>query len=225
MSATRPGPRGRGPRGRAGAATGDVIAALAALATPVLLAAAGGACTGSRGGEAQSPVELTIPPIASLPEGGVVASGEPRRDGRCSLRLVASPIAMSTRGCYLDEHVSKGPGLLDVPCEGNGPAEAVFGPQRYKGNLRDGQLELELSTELDWEDGCRWGTHAFISGALGPSGAPGNKSLSWHYKDFVITGTDCSGVCTARTNLQVTSASGRALETPSHDEGDDDDDD
>lgn len=184
------------------------------------------ACGGAYGGAVQAPVDLAIAPIASLPEAGITVGDEPNNSGRCMLRLIAARIEMSSPGCYLDERISKGPGVLDYPCGGNGTVEADFGPQRYKGSMRDGAVELELSTELDWDDGCRWGTHAVISGPLtSRNGEVTTKSLSWRYRDRVINGTGCSGACTARTTLQVSSTNGRAPEAPQHDDDDDEDDD
>lgn len=190
----------------------------------VVIASSTAACAGSRGASAQTPVELEIAPIASMPDGGIVTTGE-KASGRCSLRLVAGRITKSSPGCYLDEHISEGPGLLHYPCGGDGPVEADFGEHRYTGRVAGGEMELELSTELDWEDGCRWGTHAVITGTLVSNGEPTLKKLSWQYKDRVITGNDCSGVCTARTSIEVTSTKGRASEIPpTHGDDDDDDD-
>ena len=172
----------------------------------------------------EAPVELAIAPIGSLPEAGIATNGKQSDGGRCSLRLVAGRIEKSSPGCYLDELVSKQAGLLHYPCTGDGPAEADFGEHRYAGRVVGGEVELALSTELDWEDGCRWGTDAVISGTLLKNGETVARSLSWRYRDRVITGTDCSGVCTARTNIQVTSLrkSGSAVPAPHEDEDDDD---
>ncbi|MBX3215174.1 MAG: hypothetical protein KF850_24270 [Labilithrix sp.] len=195
------------------------------VALIAVLVAGPAACAGGQGAAVQAPVDLAIAPIASLPEAGIVIGDEPNDSGRCSLRLIAARIEMSSPGCYLDERISKGPGLLYYPCGGDGAVEADFGPQRYKGSIRNGELELELSTELDWDDGCRWGTNAVISGPLTTKhGEPTTKSLSWRYRDRVLVGTGCSGVCTARTTLQVSSTSGRTPEPPHHDDDEDDDD-
>ncbi|OJY30883.1 MAG: hypothetical protein BGO98_29435 [Myxococcales bacterium 68-20] len=198
------------------------VAGLAGVVLATLASTA--ACAGSRGAAVEAPVELAIAPIGSLPEAGVATNGKPSDGGRCSLRLVAGRIEKSSPGCYLDELVSKQAGLLHYPCAGDGPAEAEFGEQRYTGRVVGGEVELELSTELDWEDGCRWGTEAVITGALPKNGEPVARSFSWRYRDRVITGTDCSGVCTARTNIQVTSLrkSGSAVPAPHEDEDEDD---
>jgi len=172
---------------------------------------------------AQAPVELQIAPLGSLPEGGIVTTGE-QASGRCSLRLVAGRIQKSSPGCFLDEHISKAPGHVFYPCGGEGPAEAEFGDQRYAGRVHNGEIELELSTELDWEDGCRWGTRAVITGALVSNGEPTLKPLSWEYQDRVLTGTDCSGVCSAKTSIAVTRAKGSAPDMPVATEDDEDDD-
>ena len=207
----------RSPRRLAAGPLGGAIAGFAAAAC--LLAVS--ACAG-RGATVQAPVELAIAPIGSLPEGGIRTNGQQSSGGRCSLRLVAARIEKSSPGCYLDEHISDGPGLLHYPCAGDGEAEAEFGEHRYAGRVVDGEVELELSTELDWEDGCRWGTRALITGTLVSNGELTLKRLSWRYVDRVITGADCSGVCTAKSTIDVTRANGRPLPPRPPDDDDDD---
>ncbi len=203
-------------------------APLAPLAKPLALVAVSAlvlmACAGARGTPVQAPVELQIAPIGTLVDGGIVTTGEPA-SGRCSLRLVAGRIQKSSPGCYLDEHISQAPGVLFYPCNGEGPAEAEFGEQRYAGRVHGGAVEVELTTELDWEDGCHWGTRAVIVGTVVSNGEPTLGKLSWLYQDHVMTGTDCSGVCTAKTSIDVMSVKGRAPEMPAARDEDDDDDD
>ena len=184
------------------------------------------ACTGPRGAAVAAPVDLAIAPIGSLPAVGVTTNGERSGDaGRCSVELVALRIDKSSPGCFIDEHISRGTGVLHYPCSGDGPAEAEFGPQKYTGKMEHDELEVQLSTELDWEDGCRWGTDAVISGPIvrGPSGELTRRRLAWRYRDRVISGSGCSGVCTAKTSLEV--ASKDPAMKRSHDEPDEDDDD
>ena len=207
-------------------AAASLVTLLAAVAAVAAMAAgtATVGCTGARGATVQAPVELAIAPIGSVPGGGIQTTGEHDKTGRCSVRLVAGRIDKSSPGCYLDEHISEAPGILYYPCGGDGPVEADFGDQRYTGKIDGGEVELELSTELDWEDGCRWGTHAVISGTLVSNGEPTLRKLSWDYKDRVITGSDCSGVCTARATIDVMSTRGRAPEMPAARDEDDDED-
>jgi hypothetical protein len=186
--------------------------------------ASAAACGGARGVTVQAPVELAIAPVGKVADGGM-ANVVPAASGRCSVRLVASSIEKSSPGCYLDEHISEGPGLLHYPCGGNGPVEADFGEHHYTGHVAGGEVELELATELDWQDGCRWGTKATISGRLVSNGEPVSRILSWRYRDHVITGDSCSGVCTARASIQVTSMNGRASDMPAVNDEDDADSD
>jgi hypothetical protein len=158
----------------------------------------------SRGSTVVAPIEVAIAPIGTLPASPpITGTGEAGPRG-CSVRLSASPIEKSTSGCYLDEHISDGPGVLNFPCSGEGAAEAVFGEHHYVGRVRQGEVELEHLTELDWEDGCRWGTTATITGIVVGGSERGPKRLSWSYLDHVITGTKCSGVCRAKADITVT---------------------
>jgi hypothetical protein len=172
-------------------------------------------CASSRS-SVQAPVDITIAPVANLPQNRIAENGQ-ASSGTCILRLSATRIQKSSPGCYLDEHISDGPGILHYPCGGEGTVEADFGDQRYKGQIEHGEIHLEFGTELDWEDGCRWGTSAVIEGSITANGEPTLKKLSWSYHDRVISGTDCSGVCTARASIDVARA------TPRHHATDDED--
>lgn len=167
-------------------------------------------------------MDVTVAPLSGFDAGPPSTAGRPA--GRCSLRLTAAPIEKSTRGCVIDELISKGPGTLFYPCSGDGAAEAEFGTQRYNGKITGGEVEVELLTELDWEDGCRWGTHAVIGGTVLSGAEPALRRLKWTYRDSVLTGSNCSGICTAKTTIAVSSTKDRApLQVPTH-EGDEDED-
>lgn len=189
-----------------------------------MLVAGALACSAPRT-SVNAPVELVIPPIGSTSAKMAANGDRGSASGRCSVGLVlASRIEKSAPGCYLDEHVSEGTGggRLVYPCSGDGPAEASFGPQRYAGRMDHGELELSVSTELDWEDGCRWGTDALIKGSVmnGSYGPPSHEKLVWTYRDRIVRGSACSGICTAKTSISVIASD--APRRPSlRDDGDD----
>lgn len=150
----------------------------------------------------QAPVDIAVAPIASA-RAGAIAIGPEAPSASCVLRLLPAPIEKSSPGCFLDERLSKGPGTLHYPCSGTGAAEARFGDQTYAGRVDRGHLTLELATELDWEDGCRWGTRAELSGTVLRDGKPAPAKLAWKYADRILQGDDCSGTCTAHTTVAV----------------------
>jgi hypothetical protein len=188
----------------------------------IVLAPLGVACASTPRGTTQAPVDLAIPPIGSMAGGGISTNGERSPEEKCTVRLAAGRIQKSAPGCYLDEHISKGEGLLHFACSGDGFAEAVFGPDRYRGKVERGEVQIEHSTELDWEDGCRWGTDAVITGTVVVEGQPTYKPLTWRYRDRVISGSDCSGLCTAYAFFKVSSAADPNAPDGSDDEEDDD---
>lgn len=173
-----------------------------------------GACASN--GAVQAPVDVAVAPLASV-NGGAIAVGPDGPSATCTLRLVAGKIQKSSPGCYLDEMISKGPGTLTYPCSGTGSAEARFGDQLYQGKIEGGHLALELVTELDWDDGCRWGTRAELRGLVGRNG-PGK--LAWIYADHVIRGQECSGLCRAETTIAMTSSNEPAPPPEPEDEAD-----
>src|SRR5262249_3422025 len=150
----------------------------------------------SKGAMVQAPVDVVVQPVAAGPA-PTITSGPDQGGARCTVRLVATPIEKSSSGWYLDGHSSDGPGVLHFPCSGEGVAEAVFGEHHYVGRIDHGDVQVELATELDWEDGCRWGTLARISGPVAPGSGSSTKTgkrLAWRYLDHVINGSNCSGV-------------------------------
>ncbi len=156
----------------------------------------------------EAPVEVAIPPLGKA-DAGVVALVERAAPAgpTCTLRLtLAGRIEKSSATCYLDERISRSAGRVRYPCNGDGPVEAEFGEHRYVGRATGGEVEIEMSTELDWDDGCHWGTRAVIGGTLVSGGAPSKKSLTWTYRDHVIQGSSCSAVCNASAQLRVVAA-------------------
>jgi hypothetical protein len=167
---------------------------------------------------AQTPVDLAIPPLTNADAGL-----QETKDGTCNLQLVATRIEKSSPGCYVDQKITEG-GLLRFPCKGDGPASADFGDHHYGGSIRGGEVSLEYDTELDWEDGCRWGTHASIKGAVMHGGEPLLRRVSWDYADRVVKGDACSGACTARAAIDVTSPGANRPKTTAPVDLDDDND-
>ena len=190
---------------------------LAALAVASAVFGMLACATRARGVEA--PVDLVFAPIGTA-KNDAGAAPDRSRDGRCTLRLVASRIEKSSPGCYLDEQISGAPGMLLYACSGDGPAEAEFGDQHYVGKVEGGELQLELATELDWEDGCRWGTRAQIQGSLTNRGEPTLQKLSWAYLDRIVAGSGCSGTCSAKASIAVVTSRGALPSVPRSDEDD-----
>lgn len=178
------------------------------------------ACS-TRGAPVEAPVDLAIAPISA--DAGAPRLAASTFEKQCTAQLRAARIDKSSPGCVLDEQISQSSGgYLHYPCSSDGPVEAQFGTQRYTGALLDGEVELTLDTELDWEgDGCRWGTRALIKGRLLTNGRLTGQRLSWSYRDTVISGQNCSGACTARSSFQVVPALRPGpTETPTDDDDD-----
>jgi hypothetical protein len=167
------------------------------------------ACVRSKTGSGDAPVDVPIAPVSAVAPSstaGIVPSTSPA-PRTCEVQLSALAIWKSAAGCYLDVSITDGPGTLTYPCHGDGPASAEFGgKQRYTGKLVDGVIDLSLTTELDWEDGCRWATTATVKGTLLKDGKLAHERLGWSYADRVIRGDHCSAECTARSGFEVSDA-------------------
>jgi hypothetical protein len=165
------------------------------------------ACVRSRAHGGEAPVDVPIAPVSAVASGTsarIVATASGASSRTCEVQLSALAIWKSAPGCYLDVNITDGPGTLTYPCRGDGPATAVFGgKQRYTGKLEGGVVDLSLTTELEWEDGCRWATTATVRGTLLKDGKPARERLGWSYADRVIRGDSCSAECTARSAFEV----------------------
>lgn len=156
--------------------------------------------------EGAPPVAPVEPVNADLGDGGatqipIASTSPPTARDRCSARLDADTIKTGA-GCTLDERLSKGSGLLLYPCSGTGVVEALFGEHRFDGTMNEGALQLGLTTEIDWEDGCHWQTKQRIRGTLQRSEGK-NAKLAWTYTEAPVTGTGCYGSCKASTDIDV----------------------
>ena len=149
-----------------------------------------------------APVEIAV---ANLGDAGpvpvVVGSPKPSSsNNRCSAALEVAPIKTGS-GCTLDERVSAGSGLLRYPCQGDGAVEAVFKEHRFQGVVNDGNYLLDLTTEIDWEDGCHWETKQRIAGEWRREGR--STKLVWTYSEGPVSGTGCYGACKASADITV----------------------
>lgn len=153
-----------------------------------------GACRGPA--VVAAPVEVPVLAVAADAGGIAVRPRTAADSAACHADLHASSIR-SRGGCYFDERITHGPGLLTYPCDGDGPATAVFEDHRYEGVVAEGVLTLALSTELDWEDGCRWATKHLIRGAIA------SKRFTWSYSDAAVKGQACSGACTGAAEISI----------------------
>ena len=154
--------------------------------------------------EGAPPVAPVDVAVAELGDAGVAAqspvTSAPAANVRCTARLKPQPIKTGA-GCTLDERISKSSGLLMYPCSGNGSVEAVFGEHRFEGSMTDGTLSLDLTTEIDWEDGCHWETKQAIVGELKGDGK--SAKLAWSYSEGPVAGTNCYGSCDAKAEIDV----------------------
>lgn len=116
--------------------------------------------------------------------------------GTCTAQLVVSNIQRRA-GCTIDERVSRQPGVLTYPCVG-GPAEARFGETRFAGEVRGGNVTVEIETRFPFSDGCQWSSKQRIVGALG------TRALAYEYLEAPLDGQHgCAPACSASGAVQV----------------------
>jgi len=147
-----------------------------------------------------APVDVAVTDLADAGVAAQLPITSAPTNGRCTARLKPQPIKTGA-GCTLDERISKATGVLSYPCSGNGNVEAVFGEHRFQGAMSDGTLSLDLTTEIDWEDGCHWETRQAIVGELKSDGK--SAKLAWSYTEGPVAGTNCYGSCEAKADIDV----------------------
>ncbi len=182
------------------------------LATMVAATAVTTTACSSRAPRVAAPVEISIPPMggaaASSTTGASVTQREP-----CHAVLQAEEIDTAGKQCVLDEQVSQSTGVLDYPCNGDGPATATFAEHKFEGTLSQGRLELTLRTEVDWDDGCHWETRQSVVGER-PL-----EELTWGYNERPLSGTACLGACQASATIRVRPGANRGSPHRSNEPG------
>lgn len=150
-----------------------------------------------------APVDVSVAdlPDAQPPQVNSTAASTPK--DQCTAKLTAEPIDTGS-GCTLDERISKSAGMLQFPCSGSGKTAAIFGEHRFEGMMTDGTVTLDLTTELDWEDGCHWQTKQKLRGELHV-----NK-LTWSYTEAPVRGSNCYGSCKASAEIEIEGPAGGA---------------
>lgn len=172
--------------------------ALLFFALPVAASLTATACA-RQGPPVLAPVETAEIGDAGATAALTIAPPLPSRD-QCSARLRAAPIK-TNEGCTLDERISKGNGVLVFPCSGAGEVEAVFGEHRFRGTVNGSNVQLQLTTELDWDDGCHWETQQAIRGEWRREGK--HPKLVWTYEEHPVSGTGCFQACKAKADIEV----------------------
>lgn len=169
----------------------------------VLLLTTATACL-REGAPPVAPVDVSVADVLDAGPLALSAPSAPRSPkDLCTAKLSPSPIDTGD-GCTLDERISKGRGMLQFPCNATGPTVAVFGEHRFEGTMTDGKIALDLTTELDWQDGCHWQTKQHIRGEL-----HGGK-VAWTYTEAPISGANCYGSCKASAEIEVEGPAGGA---------------
>lgn len=109
----------------------------------------------------------------------------------CEKRMVV-PRTQGAESCFIDERVTRVPGVLRYPCSGDGWAKAAFGPALFLGRVDHGQVALTLNTEFDFSDHCTWSTEQTLRGALSSGG------LDYAYTEHPNAGQrGCASSCRA----------------------------
>ncbi len=156
------------------------------------------ACTARGSSPPSAPVDVTVADVgdAAAPVIGPPKSRPP--NARCTAHVTANKLEKAPT-CRVDTKIEEGAGTLTWPCGGEGKAEAVFGEQRFTGTVRGGYLRLEIKTNPDWGDGCKWESRQLIEGYVR------EKQITWRYDETLLeeTNASCYAPCDAKTSLDV----------------------
>src|SRR6476620_4930036 len=95
--------------------------------------------------------ELPVPAgHETPPPAGAAVAEDDHGDsgGACHMTIHIDDVRANSSSCVIDERVRGKPGALTYAC-GGGAADAAFGAARFRGSVRDGLLEMSLSTEFN----------------------------------------------------------------------------
>lgn len=136
--------------------------------------------------------------VVQAPAPVVVTEPAPIAAGGCAATLWVTGMRRSSASCYVDEVVTRTPGTLRYPCAG-GDAEVVFGASsRFVGFVRDGNVDVKISTDFPFSDGCRWRSIQLIQGNLATG------QLGFTYRESPIEGqSGCASPCTADAQVRA----------------------
>lgn len=125
----------------------------------------------------------------------VTTPAAPSAGERCVYRVTV--VAPEADGCFIDEKVSRSPGVAGFPCAG-GPIEITYGSSVFRGTVTDGVVDASLSTDFDYDDGCAWRSTQRLKGALRPGAV-----LTYTYEEAPVRGEDCANPCRAVSVARV----------------------
>jgi len=95
-------------------------------------------------------------------------------------------------GCWIDERVTRAPGLLRYPCDGDGPVRVQFGRDVFVGTMQRGAMEATLQTRFPFRDRCNWVSVQTLRGMV-TTGV-----LNYQYREAPVPGQrGCLGPCAA----------------------------
>jgi hypothetical protein len=142
------------------------------------------------------------PPVASAPlvvpsATGALASAS-AHSGECTRSIRVLHVDPETPTCTVYGLATGVEGLLEAPCQGNGPAMARFGIDiTFTGTVQNGAVHLEREWTQPIGDGCEWRFNEAITGS--------GSHLTVVYRERITqqSGSKCYYPCGAIGELEV----------------------
>ncbi|MBI4705849.1 MAG: hypothetical protein HY744_32555 [Deltaproteobacteria bacterium] len=134
-------------------------------------------------------------------------AAEQESNATCKVAVVIGSFTISDEACWVDSPLVEGdPGELKFAC-GDGPAELSFPTGKFVGTAKSCVLDLELTTQFDWIDGCTWQSQQAIVG-------PMEGQLDYAYSEHPIVGAGCAQACTVHAVLSLGQSGPVEVEPP-----------
>ncbi len=143
----------------------------------------------------------------SGPQSACNVAAQQQADATCKLEVSIDTFMLSGSACWVDSPLKEGqPGELEFAC-GDGAAKLSFPSGVFTGTNKSCNLDLGLTTQFDFVDGCTWESDQKIVGHM-------EGQLTYSYSEKPIVGTQCASPCTVDAQLSLGQTGPVTVEPP-----------
>lgn len=169
--------------------------------------AAGETASVGAGGSSEEEISTLGGSLAAPPTELCDIAAQQESDFLCRTAVSVDSFSVSSEECWVDSPLAAGDdGQLQFSC-GAGPADLVFPNGRFVGSSNNCSINLTLTTQFAFGDGCTWQSQQTISGSM-------EETLSYTYSEAPIAGVGCASPCSVSASLKLEPVGDVEVEPP-----------